>query len=621
MKILFLSQYYPPETGAAPLRAYHFATKLAAAGHDVTVVTGMPNHPSGVKPPEYRRRLLSRERRDGVRIVRSYVYATPRKTFRTRMANQISFAISALGGGLTAGTCDVILVTSPPLFLGITAWFLGLLKGAPYVLDVRDYWPHAAVELGQLKNRSFIRMAERLEGFLYRRAARVVAVTPGMLRLMLARGIQQHRVVLITNAADLDRFSPAEARPAEEGSVRTVLYSGTHGLVHGMGVILDAAEILRGEAGIRFLLVGDGAEKDNLVADARRRGLTNVSFLPSQQPEQLAETIRSADVCLATTTPGTFSEGTIPVKIFDYLACGKPVIAAVGGDAKVVIEASCAGVVVEPGDAKGLADAVRALIADSDRRERLGRRGRDYVESEYSRARTAAKMESVLAEIVGAERVLGASRLRFRHYLAAKYTFDFVGALLVVVLASPIFGILSLLVRLDSPGRALFLQRRIGVYSQEFRIRKFRTMHRHAPDIATDLMMIEPTDYTTRVGRFLRRTSLDEFPNFWNILRGDMSIVGPRPALYNQDDLIEARRRSAADLMRPGLTGWAQINGRDSITLEEKVRLDEFYVRHCSLLLDLKILIRTLSVMLNEETKDGRGNAGDDGPEEPLVDT
>ncbi len=207
MKILFLTQYYPPETGAAPLRAYHFASKLARSGHDVTVVTGMPNHPSGVKPPEYRRALFRREKRDGVRIVRCWLYSTSRKTFATRMFNQLSFMITSFAGGLCSGPCDVMLVTSPPLFLGLTGWLLGLLKCTTYVLDVRDYWPYAAVALGQLESRTAVALAECLEWFLYRRAARIVAVTPGMRRLMLERRIPEHRIVLIPNGADRMRWS------------------------------------------------------------------------------------------------------------------------------------------------------------------------------------------------------------------------------------------------------------------------------------------------------------------------------------------------------------------------------------------------------------------------------
>jgi lipopolysaccharide/colanic/teichoic acid biosynthesis glycosyltransferase/glycosyltransferase involved in cell wall biosynthesis len=610
MRILFFTQYYPPETGAAPLRAYHFATYLARAGHSVTVVTGMPNHPTGRKLPEYRRRLGARERRDGVGIIRCFLFASPEKTFATRMLNQISFAVSAIFGGLRAPHCDVVLVSSPPLFLGLAAWVVGVARGAPYVLDVRDYWPHAAVALGQLRSRTAIRLAAWLERFLYRRAARIIAVTPGMRRLMLERGIPRSRLELIPNGADTERFSPdPEARSAAANGGRTVLYSGTHGLVHGMEVILDAAELVRDDPSITFVLVGDGVAKDELVERAGRRSLNNVKFLPSQQPDRLVGTIRAADVCVATTRPGDFCESTVPVKVFDYMACGKPVAAAVSGDARAIIEQSGAGIVVPPGDGAALADALRRLLADEPARRKLGERGRAFVAREFSRTALAARMEDVLAA-VDAEEALGGRPIRVRHYLGAKYALDAVGSLALLVLLAPVIGVLSLLIKLDSPGCAIFRQRRIGVYSEEFEICKFRTMSVQAPDIATDLMAHEPRDYTTRIGRFLRRTSLDELPNLWNVLRGHMSLVGPRPLLYNQYELIEARRRLGADIVRPGLTGWAQINGRDSITPGEKVRLDEFYVRNCSFRLDLRILLRTFAVMHEEPPGPARGPGG-----------
>ncbi len=600
MRILLLTQYFPPETGAAPARARHFAANLARLGHDVTVVTGMPNHPSGVKHPAYRRCLWRRENDGPVRIVRCALYASPRKTFATRMLNQLSFALTSVFGGLRAGPCDIILVSSPPLFLGASAWLLGLVKAAPFVLDLRDYWPQAAVALGQLNSRTAVKLATGLEEFLYRRTGRMVAVTPGMRRLMLERGIPAHRVELVTNGADLDRFRPAGAGAAD-GEEFTVLYSGTHGLVHGMGVILDAAESLRDDERIRFLLVGDGVAKDDLVADAERRGLRNVEFTPSVPPEDLSDIIGGADVCVATTTAGAFSEGTIPVKLFDYMACGRPVVAAVNGDGRRLIDESGAGIVVEPGDAEGLARAIRSLADDKAAREAMGASGARFVAENYSRERLAERLAEILENVVSLERSVDVDGRRFRRYLALKYTLDASFALFFLVATLPVSAILALLVRLDSPGHAVFRQRRIGVHSHEFMIAKFRTMDRGTPDLATDIMVDQPRSYTTRMGRFLRRTSLDELPNFWNILRGEMSIVGPRPALFNQDELIERRRLLGVDVMRPGLTGWAQINGRDSVTLDEKVRLDEFYVRNCSFMLDLRIILRTAGVMSNPD--------------------
>lgn len=606
MKILLITQYFPPETGAAPQRAYHFATRLAANGHAVTVVTGMPNHPSGVKPPEYRRKLASREWVGGVRVLRCALFASPRKTFATRMLNHLSFMVTSVCGGLCAGSCDIILVSSPPLFLGASAWFLGLIKAAPFVLDLRDYWPHAAVALGQLRSRRAAAMATRFEEFLYRRAARLVVVTPGMRALMLERGIPEHRIALVTNGADLDCFTPATDGRRKSGNGRhTVLYSGTHGLVHGMEVILDAADVLRDDDRIRFLMIGDGVAKEDLVREAERRMLGNVEFAPSVPPVELADVIRGSDVCLASTTSGSFSAGTIPVKVFDYMACAKPVVAAVNGDARALIESSGGGVVVEPGDGKALAEAIRSFLDDPARSDEFGARGREFVCAGYSRARVAERLEEVLTSIVPAEGTAARGR-GVRRYLALKYTLDWLFAAFFLAATSPLSLVLSLLIRLDSPGRAIFRQRRIGVYSQEFMISKFRTMDRKTPDLATDIMMDQPLNYTTRMGRFLRRTSLDELPNFWNILKGEMSVVGPRPALYNQTELIEMRRRLGVDTVRPGLTGWAQINGRDSVTLDEKVRLDEFYVRNCSFLLDLKIILRTAGAMPNPDDMPGR---------------
>jgi lipopolysaccharide/colanic/teichoic acid biosynthesis glycosyltransferase/glycosyltransferase involved in cell wall biosynthesis len=608
MRILFLTQYYPPETGAAPLRAYHFATKLAGRGHEVTVLTGMPNHPSGRKQQEFRWKLGASERLDGVRVIRSYLFATPRKTFLTRMLNQISFAVSAFVRGCFTPKCDVILITSPPLFLGVSGWLLGHVKGAPYVLDVRDYWPHAAVALGQLTSKRVIRLAERMELFLYAHAAWIVAVTPGMRRLMVKRGIPGHRVVLIPNGADTDCFTPAENDVGRVANGKwTVLYSGTHGLVHGMEMILDAAELLVDDERIRFVMVGDGVAKDALVADAQRRKLSNMEFLPSQQPESLAERIRNSDVCIATTTGGSFSEGTVPVKMFDYMACGKPVVAAVAGDARTIMAEADGGVIVAPGDSAALASTLLRLLEDKDERSRLGKSGHEYVRWSYSRQHLAGRMNDLLERVVRRERILGGGRMEFRRYLTAKYLIDAALASLSLIVMSPVLALTALLVKIDSRGPVIYRQRRIGIYSQEFTIYKFRTMHVHTPELATDLLAPTIHDYTTRIGRLLRRLSFDELPNLWNILMGDMSIVGPRPALYNQYDLIDERRKVGGDVMRPGLTGWAQINGRDSITQSEKVRLDEFYARNCSLALDLGIVIGTLrTVSRTEDVGDGR---------------
>jgi O-antigen biosynthesis protein WbqP len=181
---------------------------------------------------------------------------------------------------------------------------------------------------------------------------------------------------------------------------------------------------------------------------------------------------------------------------------------------------------------------------------------------------------------------------------ALKRGLDATAAALLLALLSPLLALIAAAIRLDSPGPALFRQRRSGRWSREFEIVKFRTMKTGTPDLASHLLG-PGSSQVTRVGRLLRRTSLDELPNLWNILRGEMALVGPRPALYNQDDLIAMRQQAGVDALRPGVTGWAQIHGRDDIPLQEKVAYDRYYRERCSLALDLWILARTVVTLFS----------------------
>jgi lipopolysaccharide/colanic/teichoic acid biosynthesis glycosyltransferase/glycosyltransferase involved in cell wall biosynthesis len=591
MRVLFVTQYFPPETGAAPARAAHFARALERAGHQVRVLTGLPNHPSGEIQAPYRGVRSAHERHGEVVVERVWLHATPRRTALTRLWNHLTFAWSALPSALRGPKPDVVLASMPPLFLGVSAWLAAVRHRAPLVLDCRDDWPHAAVALGELSPGPVVRVLSALSRFLYGRAARVIAVTPGMRRQLAARGLDSGRIELITNGADTELFRPG---PPANGPPRhpfTVLYSGTHGLVHGMEALLDAAERLR-ERDMRFVLVGDGVAKRALQERAARAGLARVEFHPSVAPERLVEWIRNADVCVATTRDHPFCGETIPVKLFDYLACGRPVVGAVSGDAAAVLEASGAAVVVAPGDGAALASALMELAERPERRSQLGAAGPPFVERLYSRRalgeHLVATLEATRARVAGRPVATRPSGL----YALAKRLFDVAVSLVLLVLFAPVMLLVALLIRLDSPGPAIFHQRRIGRWSSEFTIHKFRTMTVGTPDLASHL--VGPgSSHVTRIGRFLRRSSLDELPQLWNILRGEMSLVGPRPALYNQDDLIAKRQAAGVDALQPGVTGWAQIHGRDDIPLDRKVAFDREYLERASFPLDLWILLRT----------------------------
>ena len=592
LRVLFLTQYYPPETGAAPARAVHFARALARAGHEVRVVTGLPNHPSGVLRTEYAGVRRASERLDGIEVERVWLYTTPEKTPLTRLWNHLTFAWSALPPLLSGPRPDVVLVSTPPLFLGLSAWLAARLRRAPMVLDCRDDWPRAVVALGALRPGLMTGALDALARCLQRRAARVIAANPGTLREWRGRGLDTGRLELITNGADTDLFTPAPSPDGDGPRMFTVLYAGTHGLVHGMEVVLDAAERLRERRDVRFVLIGDGVAKPALERRAREAGLTQVEFHPSLRPEHLVEAIRAADVCVATTGSHAFCGEVIPVKVFDYLACGRPVVAAVRGDAADVVTRSGAGVVVDPGDGEALANAILELASDPARRAEFAQAGPPFVRAHYSRRATGARLERLLVEVRRCTRGRPVEARPRGLYGIVRRTADIVVASVLLAALSPRLALIAIAIRADSPGPALFRQRRIGRGSAEFTILKFRTMRVGTPDLASHL--VGPgSSRVTRTGRILRRSSIDELPQLWNVLAGDMTLVGPRPALFNQDDLIASRQEAGVDALKPGVTGWAQVNGRDEIALPEKIALDRFYLERVSPALDLLILFRT----------------------------
>jgi glycosyltransferase involved in cell wall biosynthesis len=398
-----LTHYFPPEVGAPQSRLFELASRLVAAGHGVTVVTGFPNYPTGVVPDGYRGRRSMEERIDAVRILRTPVYATPNKGFVRRILNHLSFAASSLLATRRAGRADVIFVESPPLFIGLAALAYTRLKRAPFIFNVSDIWPQSAVELGALRSGVAIRLAEMLELHLYRRAARVSVVTPGMVERLVARGIPRLKLFLLTNGVDASLFRPAA--PDLDLAVRlglmghkVFLYAGTHGLAQGLDVILDAAKKTN-DPDVLYVLAGEGAEKQRLVEKAKAQGMTNVRFVPNQPRAIMPALLNLAYATIIPLRRLDLFRSALPSKMFEAMATAKPIVASLWGEAAELVEASGGGIVVEPEDSDALCEAVERLAKDEGLARKLGESGRAYVMEHFERADIAARFSDLLRQV------------------------------------------------------------------------------------------------------------------------------------------------------------------------------------------------------------------------------
>jgi len=402
MRILLVCQYFPPEIGAPQARLSALAKAWAADGDLVTVLTGMPNYPTGVVPPAYRGAIRRQERRDGYRVVRTWVYATPNKGVARRTIGHLSFmASSVLLGCRASGPADTVVVSSPTFFSIGGAWLLARLKRARLVIEVRDLWPAIFAELGVLTNRRLIGLLERIELAAYAAADAVVVVSDGFRANLVERGVPPSKVHTVRNGASIDRFDPlapadpdVRARLGAGAGNRLVLYAGTHGLSQGLLAVADAAAQLPDEP-ISFAFVGEGADKARLRRRIQELGLRNVTLAPSVPCEEMPGLLAAADICLVPLRDVPLFSTFIPSKMFEYLASGKAVIGAVAGEAAQILREAGA-IVVPPEDGAALAEAIRALAADPVRRYAMGLQGRSYVERCFDRVALAREYRKIL---------------------------------------------------------------------------------------------------------------------------------------------------------------------------------------------------------------------------------
>ena len=406
MHILLIHQAFAAVDEPGGTRHHEFARYLAARGYKVTVITSPVSYLTGNLSETIPFQEADVEKQEGVEILRAPAYFGLHKSFFQRLLAFLSFMASAFFIGLRIKNVDLVWGTSPPIFQGVTAWLLARFKRVPFLFEVRDLWPAFAIAIGVLHNPTLIRLSLWLERFLYRHADLVMVNSPGYVAHVTERGAR--RVELLPNGADPGMFNPMDdgtdfrsANHLEDKYV--VLYAGAHGLSNDLGVVLDAAGILQGQpstADVTITFLGDGKEKFNLQKRAASMELNNVLFLPPVPKTGMAGTLAGADACLAILKPVEEFKTTYPNKVFDYMAAGRPVVLAIDGVIRELIEVAGCGIYAQPGNPIALAEAIRSLARDKEKARAMGLRGRVYLEQHFDRSALGEKLVDILNGLV-----------------------------------------------------------------------------------------------------------------------------------------------------------------------------------------------------------------------------
>lgn len=408
MRILFYSHYYPPEVNAPASRTSEHAKIWLQAGHHVTVVTCSPNHPGGRIYSGYRNRFFHRETVDGIDVVRVWTFLAANEGFLLRILNYLSFFVMAALVTPFIGRADVVVSTSPQFFCGLVGYFAKLVKRAPWILEIRDLWPESIVAVGAMRSGPGVRCLEWLEALAYRKADRIVAVTDSFVGHIGAITGDRTKISVIKNGVNLALFSrqsdaKCAALPPELVGRVVAAYVGTHGMAHGLGTILEAAEKLRDDPKISFLLVGDGAEREHLLARAKEMKLTNVFILGQRPKSEMPAIWGATSVSLILLRRDDTFKKVLPSKMFEAMAMATPIVLGVEGEAKQLLEESGGGIAITPENSDELAAAVRRLADDPALAAEFGARGATFVRENYDRSILAQRFLDLMSGLVNAK--------------------------------------------------------------------------------------------------------------------------------------------------------------------------------------------------------------------------
>lgn len=408
MKILVIHQYYLGKNDGGGSRFNEFAKYWSRKRHTVTVIAGTVHYATGKKDDEYQGRWVVKEKdSENITVYRTYVSGKYNKSFLGRLWGYFSFTFSSIWAGLfVAGCQDVVIASSPPLFVGISGYVISRMKRAPLVFEVRDLWPESAIETGVLTNKVLIKLSLWMEKFIYNKAKLINVLTPAFReKLVREKGVPSKKIALIPNGADFSLLRQGEKNNYVRKKYNlngnfVVAYIGAHGVANHLIQIIETARELKDLPDIRFMLVGDGMEKEELKKKVQEYGLENVLFIDTQPKTQIADFCNAADVCCAVLKKVDTFKTVYPNKIFDYMACARPVILAIDGVARELIEKAGAGIFVEPENIKEFKEAVLFLYNNRTLCDEFGNNGYQYAKANFSREKFSLEYEKAFSYLI-----------------------------------------------------------------------------------------------------------------------------------------------------------------------------------------------------------------------------
>ena len=407
MHILFISDNFPPEVNAPASRTFEHCREWASSGHEVTVITCVPNFPKGKVFAGYRNRLWQHEEMAGIRVVRVWTYMTANEGFAKRILDYLSFMFSAIVASLVVRRVDVVIGTSPQFFAACAAYATGVLKRVPWIFELRDIWPESIRAVGAMKESAALAWLEKIELFLYRKAAVIISVTHGLRDTLIRRGVDESKIHVVTNGVDSSRFSP---RPKDAELVAQLGlagkfvcgYIGTHGMAHALDTILDASRLLSFQPdgdSYSFIFLGDGAKKKALVERARAEGLSNVVFLDSVPKADVVRYWSILDVSIIHLKRTELFMTAIPSKLFECMGMAIPLLHGVAGESTDIVNNEEVGLPFEPENPVALCEGIRRLRQDTELYQRFRNNGPEAARN-YDRSVLAEKMLRVIQGVV-----------------------------------------------------------------------------------------------------------------------------------------------------------------------------------------------------------------------------